>query len=312
MPHGILTRPTQQAAERSNLSERGRASPTGARQIMRKHATLILVWSAIVCLAATPAWAQYGARPMSDPATGETYHVEIGGYFWDPTPNIQITSQSLTRDALGTPINFVTDLGIEKTKFRQVKMVLRPGRKHRLRFEYTPITYDAVGNLKANIVFNGIRYPVTFPITTDTSVLPAADQGGNSNANAQASGAYFSPFSVDPLDPVPLNKLAPQEELGNFVLEIPTGGNVLPDQGSNLIPDEEPPAERFSQPRGEIRLCNSMTKIFRGEWEFLAASETISTRRTTHLASSLMILGRTVLARCCCLVPSFLLALPLL
>ena len=89
------------------------------------------------------------------------------------------------------------------------------------------------------------EFATLFPITTDTSVLPAADQGGNSNGNAQASGAYFSPFSVDPLDPVPLNKLAPQEELGNFVIEIPTGGNVLPDQGGNLIPDEELPPAAF-------------------------------------------------------------------
>src|SRR4026207_514496 len=133
---------------------------------MRMRAISILVWSAIVCLA-TPAWAQYGAGRMSDPATGETYHVEIGGYFWDPNPNIVITSQALTRDAIGTPINFVTDLGIEKTKFRQLKTVLRPGRKHRLRFEYTPITYEAVGTLKTAIVFNGIRYPVTFPVTTE-------------------------------------------------------------------------------------------------------------------------------------------------
>src|SRR3954470_15067870 len=134
---------------------------------MRTRATWILVWSAILFLAATPASAQYGATRMSDPATGETYHVEIGGYFWDPTPDIHITSQALTRDALGTPIDFVTDLGIEKTKFRQLKTVLRPGRKHRLRFEYTPITYDAVGTLKANIVFNGIRYPVSLPVTTE-------------------------------------------------------------------------------------------------------------------------------------------------
>ncbi|MGF6312219.1 hypothetical protein ABIB82_006292, partial [Bradyrhizobium sp. i1.8.4] len=52
-----------------------------------------------------------------------------------------------------------------------------------------------------------------FPISTDGSVLPAADNGGNSNGNAQASGANFSPFAVDPLDPVPTNPLAPQEEI---------------------------------------------------------------------------------------------------
>src|SRR6478736_1805416 len=55
------------------------------------------------------------------------------------------------------------------------------------------------------------EFATLFPITTDTSVLPAADQDGNSNGNAQASGAYFSPFSVDPFDPVALNQLAPQE-----------------------------------------------------------------------------------------------------
>jgi hypothetical protein len=133
---------------------------------MRIRTISILVWSAaIACLAATPAWAQYGARPMSDPATGETYHVEVGGYFWDPDPNIAIQSEAL--GIVGSRIDFVKDLGIEKTKFRQLKTVLRPGRKHRIRFEYTPITYEAVGNLHASIVFNGIRYPVTLPVTTE-------------------------------------------------------------------------------------------------------------------------------------------------
>src|SRR5215204_5478673 len=82
------------------------------------------------------------------------------------------------------------------------------------------------------------EFATLFPITTDTSVLPAADQGGNSNANAQASGANFSPFSIDPLAPVPLNQLAPQEELGNFVIEIPTGGNVIP---AEVVPPATPP-----------------------------------------------------------------------
>ena len=59
---------------------------------MRMRTTWILVWSAVLCLAATPASAQYGAKPMSDPATGESYHVEIGGYLWFPTPDILISS----------------------------------------------------------------------------------------------------------------------------------------------------------------------------------------------------------------------------
>ncbi|MEH2568957.1 DUF5801 repeats-in-toxin domain-containing protein [Bradyrhizobium sp. AZCC 2289] len=62
-----------------------------------------------------------------------------------------------------------------------------------------------------------------FPITTDSSVLPAADNGGASNANAQASGANFSPSAVDPLPPVPSNTLAPQEDLPTFTTEPQTG-----------------------------------------------------------------------------------------
>ena len=102
---------------------------------------------------------------MSDPATGETYHVEVGGYLWNPTPDIVITSEAL--GIVGSRIDFVEDLGIEKTRFKQLRITLRPGRKHKLRFERTPITYDAEGQLKANIVFNGINFPVTLPVATN-------------------------------------------------------------------------------------------------------------------------------------------------
>jgi hypothetical protein len=116
-------------------------------------------------LAAVPAWAQYAVKHISDPATGEKYHVEVGGYFWYPTPDIAITSESL--GIIGSRIDFVTDLAIEKTRFKQLKVVLRPTQKHKLRFEYTPITYDAVGTIKREIVFNGQKYPVSLPVATN-------------------------------------------------------------------------------------------------------------------------------------------------
>ena len=129
--------------------------------------TAVAVLCSLFALSAAPARAQYGARTLSDPATGEKYHVEVGGYFWNPSPDITITSQALTRDALGTPIDFVTDLGIEQTRFKQLKVVLRPGRKQKLRFEFTPISYEAVGTLTRDIVFNGQRYSVSLPVATD-------------------------------------------------------------------------------------------------------------------------------------------------
>jgi len=116
-------------------------------------------------LVAAPAWAQYQVKRISDPATGEQYHVELGGYLWSPTPDIAITSQSL--GIIGSRIDFVEDLGILKTTFKQLKVVLRPGQKHKLRFEYTPITYDAIGAIKRDIIFNGQKYPVSLPVATN-------------------------------------------------------------------------------------------------------------------------------------------------
>jgi hypothetical protein len=116
-------------------------------------------------LAAAPARAQYGAK-TSNRATGETYHVEVAGDFWNPTPEIAITSESLP-GVVGTRIDFVSDLGVEKTRFKQLKVVLRPATKHKFRFEYTPIHYDAVGAIKRDLVFNGIRYPVSLPVESN-------------------------------------------------------------------------------------------------------------------------------------------------
>jgi hypothetical protein len=147
------------------FSSRARSlDPSGARKHMRTRVA-IPVLCLLFGLTAAPARAQYGAR-VSDRATGETYHVELGGYLWSPTPEIAITSESLP-GIPGSRIDFVKDLGIEKATFKQLKLVLRPATKHKFRFEYTPITYDAVGSIKANLVFNGIEFPVTLPVATN-------------------------------------------------------------------------------------------------------------------------------------------------
>jgi hypothetical protein len=131
---------------------------------MRTRVAAIGLWCVVSGLVAGPAWAQYGVKHISDPATGEKYHVEVSGDFWFPTPDIAITSESL--GIVGSRIDFVTDLGIEKTRFKQLKVVLRPAEKHKLRFEYTPITYEAVGSNKRDIVFNGQKYPIALPVAT--------------------------------------------------------------------------------------------------------------------------------------------------
>jgi hypothetical protein len=123
----------------------------------------------ILCLAsvllASPAYAQNVARPASERATGETYHVEVGGYFWNPSPTLAIQSEAL--GIIGSRIDFIEDLGLEKTQFSQIKVVLRPATKHKFRFEYTPISYEQPeGTLRRSIVFNGITYNVALPVAT--------------------------------------------------------------------------------------------------------------------------------------------------
>jgi hypothetical protein len=122
----------------------------------------------IVLLTAASALAQYQPGGLSDRATGETYHVEVSGLFWNPTPDIGIASESLPIvGQLPTRIDFVNDLGIEKKRFTQLKVVLRPGTKHKFRFEYTPIAYEAEGTIRRDVNFNGIVFPVALPVQTD-------------------------------------------------------------------------------------------------------------------------------------------------
>jgi hypothetical protein len=118
---------------------------------------LSILWTA------APASAQYNSNNR---ATGENYHVEISGNLWDPTPNILISSESIN-GILGSEIDFVEDLGIEKNWFTQLKVVLRPATKHKFRFEYTPIKYEASTVLSRDLIFNGISFPVRLPIESE-------------------------------------------------------------------------------------------------------------------------------------------------
>ena len=125
----------------------------------------VIAVAALCLLTALPASAQYGGGSLSDPATGETYHVEIGGYFWSPEPTIAITSEAL--GIIGSRIDFVEDFNIENETFTQLKAVLRPGRKHKLRFEYTPISYSEEATLTRTIIFNGQRFDIALPVLAE-------------------------------------------------------------------------------------------------------------------------------------------------
>ena len=77
---------------------------------MRTRLFAITVCLAIGLSAAAPAEAQYGARSAtSNRATGETYHFELGAAFWNPSPDIVISSEQFGQ--IGSNIDFVQTLG---------------------------------------------------------------------------------------------------------------------------------------------------------------------------------------------------------
>jgi hypothetical protein len=133
---------------------------------MRTRVARAIVFFAAVWGAAASADAQYYRTRGGDRATGENYHVEFGGYFWNPAPDIFIRSESL-RGIIGTLIDFEDDLGIQKKTHTQIKVVLRPGTKHKFRFEYTPIKYAAESVLRRDLVFNGIEFPIALPVESE-------------------------------------------------------------------------------------------------------------------------------------------------
>jgi hypothetical protein len=113
------------------------------------------------------AHAQFTATPFSDPATGERYHIEASFGWWNPSPDFEIASESLGQ--LGTRIDAITDLGIEKKQVPELRIVLRPGRKHKFRINYLPMSYSASSTVHREFVFNGIRYNVNLPVSTELS-----------------------------------------------------------------------------------------------------------------------------------------------
>jgi hypothetical protein len=115
-------------------------------------------------LSAAPAFAQFTPRSLEDPATGEKYHIETSIGVWFPIADMQISSDQF--GIPGSTIDLKRDLGATDQKFPDFSLVLRPARKHKFRLQYIPIKYEQQGTLTTDIVFNGQRYRVGFPVNS--------------------------------------------------------------------------------------------------------------------------------------------------
>jgi hypothetical protein len=130
---------------------------------VRVYAYLLI--ATVFVLLASPAHAQYKPRPLSDPATGEVYHIEGFAGFWFPDAAIEGSSSNLTV-APGTKIDFKKDLGLQNHAIGDLRVALRPIKWVKLRFEYTPINYEQSTVLTREIIFNGQKYTVNLPVNS--------------------------------------------------------------------------------------------------------------------------------------------------
>lgn len=110
------------------------------------------VFTAIACLALLGNVASLRAADHSDP---EDFHIELTGAVWILNPRGSIQAGT-------TPIDLRGDVGIEKDRPTFVgKLVVKPGRKHRIIVEGTPYELEGDQQLTRTIRYEGQTFTVT-------------------------------------------------------------------------------------------------------------------------------------------------------
>ena len=129
--------------------------------------TYVFVTLTALGLLAFPLTASAQLRPArTGPAIGEDYHIEAAYNFWNAEPTLIVNSEAL--GILGTDVDLISDLGIQKKRLGKFDLVLKPTKKHRFKFQHLPIKYttDAFP-VQRSFVFNGQRYNIGLPVSTD-------------------------------------------------------------------------------------------------------------------------------------------------
>ncbi|HEX8029457.1 MAG TPA: hypothetical protein VF491_13380 [Vicinamibacterales bacterium] len=125
----------------------------------------VLVILGALGLLAVPSTAVAQYRPAPEAAVGENYHIEGAYGWWDAKPELIVRSESL--GILGSDVDLISDLGIEQHRLGKLDLVLRPSKKHRLKYQRLPIRYETDAfQVTRSFVFNGQRYTVGLPVTT--------------------------------------------------------------------------------------------------------------------------------------------------
>jgi len=118
---------------------------------------------AALLAAGAPVEAQFNV-PVPPPP-GEDYHLEVGVLLWQPTPELSLNTDDL--GPIGNEVDFVQEFGIEDKRFTEYRVTLKPGRKHKIRFQYVPIRYEQEATIQRQFVFAGRTYNVGIQAVAD-------------------------------------------------------------------------------------------------------------------------------------------------
>lgn len=97
-------------------------------------------------------------------STDASAWLEAEGRYWLPT--LDANFKSSTAAVLGTNIDLVDDLGLDDSEtFPEGRVTLNIG-KHRLRYGFMPLEWDATKTITRSIVFGGQTYSVSDSVST--------------------------------------------------------------------------------------------------------------------------------------------------
>ena len=132
------------------------------KQFMELRRTARIVIAAVVlAFSLGPATSRASAQEPFK-ATGDKYWIEFSFNWWLPAAGGSVASDAL--GLIGSEINLASDLGFNDTREMDLRLVLRPAKKHKFRFQYTPAAFSASSVLTRDISFAGTVYPVSLPV----------------------------------------------------------------------------------------------------------------------------------------------------
>lgn len=120
---------------------------------MRHRLCALALCAGAATLAAAPAAAQ------------NTNIGEFNLLFWTPDPDLALQSGSLTSATGIEEIDFVEEFGIEKKTLPEIRLSV--GNRHKFRFSYIPVRYEADAIIQRTITFRGETFTVGAPASTD-------------------------------------------------------------------------------------------------------------------------------------------------